>query len=110
MQPDPPPGTQSADFQLMKTPSSASRSRELARKNLSDLPPGEEKPGNHDDQGDHNQAEQNPQTTTAARRWPRMRQEIAHTMFVLPTMRDRAKRLDEKLLPKQTTSVCRWTL
>ena len=57
---------------------------ELARKKLSDLPPGEEKPGNHDDQGDHNQAEQNPQTTTAARRWPRMRQEIAHAFFMLP--------------------------
>src|SRR4029077_11424317 len=35
--------------------------------------------------------EQNPQTT-ATRRWPVPRQEIAHTMFVLPTMRDRAKR------------------
>src|SRR6476469_3156538 len=64
---------------------------EFDRKKLSDLPPGEEKPGNHDDQGDHNQAEQNPQTT-ATRRWPRLRQEIAHTMFVLPAMRDRAKR------------------
>src|SRR4029077_9977608 len=34
----------------------------LARRKLSDLPPSEEKPGNHDDHGDHNQAEQNPQT------------------------------------------------
>ncbi len=64
---------------------------ELARKKLSDLPPGEEKPGNHDDQGDHNQAEQNPQTTTAARRGPRMRQEIAHIIQYYLTTRDRTK-------------------
>ena len=46
---------------------------------------------NDDDQGDHNQAEQNPQTMVTRRR-PRPRQEIAHTMSVLPAMRDRAKR------------------
>ena len=64
---------------------------EFARKELSDLPPGEEKPGNHDDHGKHNQAEQNPQTTAAARRRPRMRLEIAHIIQYYLTTRDRTK-------------------
>src|SRR6476620_1882869 len=68
---------------------------EFDRKKLSDLLPGEEKPDNRDDQGDPNQAEQNPQTTTAAGR-PRMRQEIAHAFFMLPP-RDTGPRLTECL-------------
>jgi hypothetical protein len=37
------------------------------RRKLSDLPPSEEKPGNHDCQGEHTKAEQYPQTTATRR-------------------------------------------
>jgi hypothetical protein len=96
MQPDPPSRHPVGGFPVDENAVLCKPLTELVRKKLTDLLPGEEKPGNHNDQGDHNQAEQNPQTTTAARWRRRMRQEIAHAFFMLPP-RATAPRLTECL-------------
>jgi hypothetical protein len=84
MQPDTPSRHPVGGFPIDENTILCKPLTEFDRKKFSDLLPGEEKPGNRDDQGDHNQAEQNPQATTAARRGSRMKQEIAHAFFMLP--------------------------
>jgi hypothetical protein len=70
MQPDPRSGHPVGGFPANENAVLCKPLTELPRKKFSDLPPGEEKPGNHDDQRDRNQAERNPQTTAAARWGP----------------------------------------
>src|SRR4029077_1381580 len=74
MQPDPPSRHPVGGFPVDENTILCKPITELDRKKLSDLLTRDEKPDNRDDQVDYNQAEQNPQTTTAACRGPRMRQ------------------------------------
>jgi hypothetical protein len=57
MQPDPPSRHPVGGFPVDENTILCKPLTEFDRKKLSDPLSGEKKPGNHDDQGDHNQAE-----------------------------------------------------
>ena len=79
----PVPGSQSAEFQPMKTPSSASRAPSLPAMKSPIWAAAEEIPGYQDEQRDHDHPKQRPQNTTPPHRGPRMRHGLTYTVVVL---------------------------